>query len=210
MDLITRVLRQLIPRRLFGPQLVAVVDAIASAVQTAYVAIKAIIRESNPGTANDTLPQWYPALGLKYDATLTLATRQALARQAYISIGGQSLNALNAAIQVAFPDVAIQPVRYDTQQMVGIGMVGQLRVQDYPSWYAGTTDGTYPLAYYRVTGAVNDAAERTALLNLLTRIAPAEMEPVTGELTIRNQTETAEAALAMVGLAQVGRTKEDA
>lgn len=209
MDLITRVLRQLVPP-IFGTTAKALLDAIAASIETARVAIAGIINEANPGTANTTLPQWYPALGLKYDATLTLGTRQALARQAYISIGGQSLNALNAAIQVAFPNVEIEPVSFDTEQMVGFGMVGQLQVQDYPSWYAGTTDGTYPLAYYRVTGAVSDAAERTALLNLLTRIAPAEMEPVTGELEIRNQTETAEAGLAMVGLAQVGRTKEDA
>lgn len=210
MDLMPRVLRQLIPRGLFGPQFVAVVDAIAGAVQLAYVRARSIIAESNPGTATTTLQNWYSVLGIKYDATLSLATRQEIARQSYISLGGQSLNALNNALQFAFPDVLIEPVSFDTQQMAGVGMAGLMMAQDYPSWYAGTTDGTYPLAYYRVTGAVNDAAERTALLNLLDRIAPAEMESVTGALTIRNQTETAEAGLAMAGLAQAGRTKEDA
>jgi hypothetical protein len=204
-----RVLRRLVPP-IFGVTVKALLDAIAASIESARVKIAATVTESNPGTADTTLAEWYAMLGLRYDATLTLATRQALARQAYISIGRQSLNALNDALQIAFPDVAIEPVQFDTEQMVGIGMVGQLQVQDYPSWYAGAVDGTYPLAFYRVTGAVNDAAERTALLNLLDRIAPAEMEPETGSLTIRNQTETAEAGLAMVGLAQVGRTKEDA
>jgi hypothetical protein len=188
---------------------VALLDAIAASIQRARDAVAAIITESNPGTAETTLAEWYAMLGLRYDATLNLDTRQALARQAYISIGGQSLNALNSAIQVAFPDVQIEPVRIGTRYMAGVGMAGLMEATDYPLWYSGPTDGTYPIAYYRVTGEVNDAAERTALLNLLERIAPAEMEPETGSLVIRNQTETAEAGLAMAGLAQAGRTKED-
>jgi hypothetical protein len=212
MGLMVTVLRRLIPQRVFGPRFVAVLDAIAASIQTARDTVAAIITESNPGTAETTLAEWYAMLGLRYDPTLDLDTRQALARQAYISIGGQSLNALNAAIQVAFPDVEIEPVRLRRTDIVGVGMVGQIQTTDYPSWLppGSLTDGTYPIAYYRVTGEINDAAERTALLNLLDRIAPAEMEPVTGALVIRNQTATAEAGLAMVGLAQVGRTKEDA
>jgi phage tail protein X len=209
MDLMTRVIRRLIPLRI-GAKFRAVVDAIAASVETLYQTIRAIVTEANPGTAEDTLEQWYEMLGLRYDSTLRLATRQALARQGYVSIGGQSLADLNAAIQVAFPDVEIEPVRVEETSVVGVAMVGRMEVTDYPSWYSGSTDGTYPIAYYRVTGEVNDAAERTALLNLLDRIAPAEMEPNTGSLVIRNQTETAEVGLAMVGLAQVGRTKEDA
>jgi hypothetical protein len=189
---------------------VALLDAIAASIQRARDAVAAIISESNPGTAQTTLAEWYATLGLRYDATLNLDTRQALARQAYISIGGQSLSALNSVIQVAFSDVQIEPVRVSTGFMVGVGMVGLMEVTDYPSWYSGPTDGTYPIAFYRVTGEVNDAAERTALLNLLDRIAPAEMEPETGSLVIRNQTATGEVGLAMVGLGQVGRTKEDA
>jgi len=79
--------------------------AIAASVETLYQTIRAIVTEANPGTAEDTLEQWYEMLGLRYDSTLRLATRQALARQGYVSIGGQSLADLNAAIQVAFPDV---------------------------------------------------------------------------------------------------------
>lgn len=210
MGLIKQALRQLLPPRLFGPNIRAVVDAIAASVQSAYDYIAATVRESNPGTATDTLPEWYAALGLKYDPTLTLATRRALAQQAYISIGGQAPQQIEDTLQIAFPDITIERVEYEPAQMVGIGMVGLIMAQDYPSWFTGTEDGTYPYAYFRVTGEVDDQQELTALLNLLDRIAPAEMEPATGDIVIRNLTETAEVGLAMVGLAQVGRTKEDA
>ena len=209
MGLMLRVLRRLIPIGI-GAKFRALVDAIALYLQTVYEEIKAIMTETNPGTAVDTLADWYATIGLKYDATLDLGTRQSIAKQAYISIGGQSISALNDAIQIAFPDVIIQPPTFPVDNSVGVGMVGLIEVQDYPSWYTGTTDDTYPITYYRVTGEINDQAEQTALLNLLDRIAPAEMEPETSSLVIRNQTETAEVGLAMVGLAQVGRTKEDA
>lgn len=209
MGLIKQALRQLFPPRVFGPRIIAVMDAIAASVQSAYDFAAATVRESNPGTATETLPDWYAALGLKYDPTLTIDTRRALARQAYISIGGQAPQQLEDTLQIAFPDIEIQRVEYLTSQMVGAGMVGQMRVQDYPSWFTGVEDGTYPYAYYRVTGFVNDQNELTALLNLLDRIAPAEMERETSSIVIRNLTETSETGLAMVGLAQVGRTKED-
>lgn len=204
-----RVLRGIVPPRVFGPRFIALLDAIAGAAQGLYDYIGATIKESNPGTAVDTLRDWYSALGLRYDSTLTISTRQALARQGYISIGGQSPLQLQDTLQIAFPDIFIEQVEYDTSQMVGVGMVGQIMTQDYPEWYGGVEDGTYPYAYYRVTGSVNDQQELTALLNLIDRIAPAEMEPVTGDIVVRNLTETSEVGLAMVGLAQVGRTKED-
>ena len=209
-SLMQRVLRGIIPPRVFGPRFIALLDAIAGAIQTLYDYIAATIRESNPGTATETLRDWYTSLGLSYDPTLGLHTRRSLARQGYISIGGQSQLQLQDTLQIAFPDISIERVEFDVEQMVGVGMVGRLMTQDYPPWFGGVEDGTYPYAYYRVTGSLNDQQELTALLNLIDRIAPAEMEAVTGEIVVRNLTETSEVGLAMVGLAQVGRTKEDA
>lgn len=207
MGLMTRVLRDLMPR--VGATLAIIRDAIGESLDALRSALDAIIWQANPGTATTSLPQWYETLGLRYDATQTLALRQALARQAFVSLGGQSLTALNAAIQIAFPDVFLSRPTFSTMLMAGVGMVGLMQVTDYPSWYTGAVDGSYPVDYYLVGGAVNSAAERTALLNLLDRIAPAHMEPVIGDLIIRDQTATGEVGLAMVGLAQVGRTKED-
>lgn len=207
MDLMTRVLRDLMPRA--GATLSGVRDAIAAALERIRAALAALRTESNPGTASTTLEHWYSMLGLRYDSRLTLAARQALARSAYITLGGQSLTALTTAIQLAFPDVFLSRPVFTTELMVGIGMVGQIEVTDYPSWYTGAEDGSYPVDYYLVGGAVNSADERTALLNLLQRITPAHMEPVIGGLVIRDQTATAEVGLGMVGLAEVGRTKED-
>lgn len=207
MDLMTRLLRELMPR--VGATLGIIRDAIAGALETVRGALYALRTEANPGTAVDTLAHWYQTLGLNYDSRLPLETRQALASQAFANIGGQSLATLNEAIRIAFPDVFLVRPTFSTELMVGVAMTGQVRVTDYPDWYTGVEDGSYPVSYYLVDGEVNSANERTALLNLLDRIAPAWMEPVIGSLVIRDQTATGEAGLTMVGLGQVGRTKED-
>lgn len=208
MGLMTRLMRDLMPA--VGPKLAAVRDALGSSLELLREAIDGIRREANPGAATSTLPRWYATLGLRYDASLPLATRRAIARQAFSNIGGQSLGALNAAVQFAFPNVYLSRPVFTTEFMVGIGMVGLMEVTAYPTWYVGAEDGSYPVSYYLVAGEVASAAERSALLTLLDRIAPAHMESVIGSLVILDQTETSETGLAMVGLAQVGRTKEDA
>ena len=190
----------------------AVIDALGLAFDRMreFITVE-IIKESLPSTAEDTLSDWFTMLGIPYDSTQTLATRRARAKQAWTATGGQSLDYLNGIIQIAFPDVEIQGVfgYYPTEYMVGIGMVGQMQVTDYPSWLSpAPTDGSYPFAYYRVIGEVPDTSDLNRILGLLDRIAPAEMEPVL-DITVTNLTPTAEAGLGMVGLAQVGRTKED-
>lgn len=209
MDLIKRALRLSLPQRIFGPRIVAVFDAVGANLQKAYDAAAAVIRESIPSRATDTLPLWYDQLGLRYDSTLTLTVRQGLARQAYVTIGGQNLVSLNAAIQIAFPNVYLDVILLDTGTMVGAGQVGIMQTTDYYGWYPGVTDGSAQIDFYRVLGNVENQQEFLALLNLLSRIAPAHMEAVTGQLVILNITPTSETGLAMVGLAEVGRTKED-
>lgn len=209
MGLMTRVTRSLFPdgspwtlSGTFGD----VVDALALSLDRARDFLEGVETESNAGTAEDTLAEWYSQLGIPYDPTQDLDRRQAKARQAATAIGGQDLAYLNAQIQVAFPDVEIVKVNFQTTNMVGVGMVGLMQVQDYPSWYSGTTDGTYPYAYYRVTGEVDDTWDLNTVEGILTRIAPAEMEPVYA-VTIRNLTPTAEVGLGMVGIMQVGRDR---
>lgn len=191
-----------------------IVDALSLSLDRVRTFLFDIIAESNPGTAEDTLESWFEQLRLKYDATQTLDTLQSRARQAYGSIGGQDLDYLNDRIQTAYPDVEIIEYLVNVQEassnMVGIGMVGQMMVQSYPSWLSTPpTDGSYPVYRFRVSGEVDDITDFNGLQNIIDRLKPAT-HVAEYEVTIRNQTATAEVGLAMVGLAQVGRTKEDA
>ncbi len=211
MGLMNRVLRRLFPPghawTLTGA-LGDLVEALAMSFARIRTFFLGILTESLPGTADDTLPEWFEAFGLKYDPTQTLANRQARADQAYTSLGGQNKDYLEAQIQKAYPDVHLIETDVNPENMVGLGMVGDMQVQGYPSWLASpSTDGTFPVHYYRVAGEVNDAIDLRGLENLLDRIMPKEMEPVF-EITIRNQTATSEVGLGMVGLMQVGRGQE--
>ena len=210
MALMQRTLRQLLPDgspwRL-APTFRTVVDALGLSLGRARAFVDAARDESIPSRADATLAQWYQMLGLPYDATQTLATRRALAKQAYTATGGQSLDYLNAVIAIAFPDVEIEPVGvyFDPVEGAGAGEAGVMFSASYPSWLTPTpTDGTWPWAYYRVIGEVNIVPDLTRLLGLLDRIAPAEMVPVLA-VDVRSLTETAQAGLGMCGLMEAGR-----
>lgn len=208
MDVIKRALRLLFPPghawTLTGT-LGDLVDALAESFSRLRTFFRGVLTESLPGTADDTLLEWYEALGLIYDETQILADRQARADQAYTSVGGQNKDYLEAQIQRAYLDVYLVEVDIVIANMVGIGMVGHMQTQSYPSWLTPPpTDGSFPVHYYQVKGEVDDAIDLKGLENLLSRIAPLTHEPVF-QITIRNQTATSEVGLGMVGLAQVGR-----
>lgn len=208
MDIIKKALRLLFPSghawTLTGT-LGDMVDALAESFSRVRTFFRGVLTESLPGTADDTLPEWYEALGLTYDETLSLADRQARADQSYTSVGGQNKDYLEEQIQRAYPDVYLVEVDIVIANMVGIGMVGHMQTQSYPSWLTPPpTDGSFPVHYYQVKGEVDDAVDLKGLENLLSRIAPLTHEPV-WQITIRNQTATSEAGLGMAGLAQAGR-----
>ncbi len=187
----------------------SVIDALSLSLDRVRDFLADVKTESNPGMAVDTLQEWYSQLGIKYDSTQTLDTRQKRASQAYSSIGGQNKDYIEEQIQIAYPDVYLIEYETNPENMVGLGMVGLMQVSNYPSWLSfPPADGTYPVHYYRVAGEVDDISDLNGLKNLLSRIAPLTHEPVF-EITIRNQSATGEVGLAMAGLAQVGRTKED-
>ena len=91
MDMMKRVLRLLFPPghawKLPGT-LGDLVDALAESFARLRLFFRGILTESLPGTAEDTLSEWYETLGLKYDPTQGLSARQARADQAYTSVGG--------------------------------------------------------------------------------------------------------------------------
>jgi uncharacterized protein YmfQ (DUF2313 family) len=91
----------------------SVIGALALSLDRLKVFIDAIVTESLPSAAVDTLPDWYEALGLAYDPALALDVRQAIARQAYTAVGGQSLDSLQAALTAAHPDLTVSTVTPD-------------------------------------------------------------------------------------------------
>jgi hypothetical protein len=172
--------------------------------------MRGIVTESLPGTADETLAQWYEQLGIKYDPKQTLEARRLRASQAWTALGGQSKDYIEGQVQRAYPDVEIQEIEYNPQNMVGLGQVGRMQVTDgYPAWLSSTpTDGSFASFDYRAVGEVDTNTDLQGLTNLLSRIEPATHK-VTLDITIRQQSATAEVGLGMVGLAQVGRTKSN-
>lgn len=199
--IVRRALRQLIPQSVFGERLLIVVDALANAMEAAYQAARGIVRESIPSRATETLDRWFRMLNIPFDPTLPEDLNQRLARQAWTASGGQSKDALDAQIQVAFPDVEITQVTIDLSEMVPLAECGVVQCFDYPSWYGGPKTGEEPVAYYFVTGEIEQFEELQRLTGLISRIGPAEMEPVF-QISVASDTETSQAGIAQCNLAE--------
>ena len=197
------------PWRLRG-NLGSLVDAIGNVLDTMKAYMHGTVTESLPGTAEDTLAEWYEALGIKHDPTKPVSARQTRAQQVWSSTGRQDKDYIESQVQRAFPDVEIQETEYTPNNMVGLGQVGRMQVTDgYPAWFSDPPeDGSFLSFDYRVVGEVDDNADLLALQNLIERIQPATHRP-TYDITIRNQTATAEVGLGMTGLMEVGKTKDD-
>jgi uncharacterized protein YmfQ (DUF2313 family) len=205
MGIMNKSLRGHLPKWRLGFDFRAVIDALAVSYSRLRLFFRGILTESNPGTAEDTLSEWYEQLGIHYDSTKDIESLQRRARQAYSTIGGQAIGYLTEKVQEAYPDVELEEVFIEPEFMVGSGMVGDMMVRDYPTWIASPpTDGEYPNFYYRVTGAVDDTWDLYGVENLLDRIMPAPYEP-NFAITIRNISETGMVGLGMVGLMMVGK-----
>ena len=180
------------------------VDAIGDALNRVRDFLTQVRRESNAGTADITLEQWYAQLGIRYDPTRSIRQRRRRARQAWAAIGGQNPAYLRETIQVAFPDVDLRENLMGDYvgSMAGVGQAGVMQAQDYPTWATDTDDdGRYQ---YLVSGKVDTFADFDALENLIEKIMPAQLEPIY-EVTIRSAEPTAAAGIAMAGFAQSGR-----
>lgn len=182
-----------------------VIEALSLSFERVRIFFSGVLTESNPGTAIETLPEWFDQEGILYDSSLPLKKRQSLANQAYRTTGGQSIGYLNHQLQIAFPDVELQEVFIDPEFMAGFGMAGLMMASDYPSWIpVPPSGGEYPNFYYRVIGTVDFVSDLTRINNLLSRIMPVPYEPVFA-VTILNLTPSAMAGLGMAGLMMAGR-----
>jgi len=204
MDLMTKVIRRLLPPRLFGPTFLSAIDAVSASIETARQFLAQTVDESIPSRATDSLPDWYAQLGLKYDSSLSLETRRAFASQQYTTAGGQSKSAMEESIQAVFPRINLDTPDYPIANRAGVGVAGLMRAMDYPSWYTGAEDGEYPIPYFFVQGAVVTQFGYDRLQGFIERIQPAEMEPVYS-VTIDTTTPTARSGRALTGLARSGR-----
>ena len=181
------------------------IEALAMNLERIRVFLRGVCDESEPGTAEIYLPEWYDQLGIPYDITQTLVNRRLRANQVYSSTGGQDPAYLNTQLQIAYPDVELQEVFIDSEFMVGAAMVGLMTVTDYPSWYPVPIPvGADPNFYYRVIGEVDQVTDLNGIQNLLSRIMPVPYEPIFA-VTIRSLTPRADVGLGMVGLMMVGR-----
>lgn len=207
MGIMDKGLKSLLPKNWqITNKLQALVEALAVNLERIHVFLCGVISESEPGTASEFLPEWYNQLGIKYDASQTLAARQARAKQVYSSTGGQDIDYLNTQLQIAYPDVEIEYQKVDSTFMVGAGMVGLMMVTDYPSYYPDPIPvGADPHFYYRVTGEVDQVTDLNGIYNILSRIVPVPFEPIFS-VTIRSLTPRADVGLGMVGLMMVGRS----
>jgi uncharacterized protein YmfQ (DUF2313 family) len=205
MDIIKKLLRTLFPKSFlyqFRGNLGHLTDGISDALTTQKTYTDGVLDESLPSSANSTLPEWYELLGLSYDPTVSLANRQAEARQAYTALGGQHLDYLNSTIQIAFPLVFITKIQILSDNMVGEAECGEAECEGYPSWYPlPAQDGTEPVFYYLVSGQINDDEQLARLVGLLDRIAPGELQYVL-DLVILSETDTSQAGVAVCGLAE--------
>jgi hypothetical protein len=184
----------------------AIIKGIGKSIGRAIQYVDQSKNEANPLMANDTLPDWYSALGIRYDETQTLVNRQRRASQVFTAIGGQSLDYVQSRVQVAFPDITLEEYKLPYTNMVGLGMVGQMQVTDYPGWIpAPSQDGTYPIYLYKVTGTVENVFQFLQLQDILVKIAPLRLEPVFVDINF--EFELGVVGLGQVGAMQVGRNQ---
>jgi hypothetical protein len=151
MKLIEQALRILLPQALVDtndPQTAAHIDATADAIERFRKYLEDVQTESNPATASTTLTMWYEALGLPYNPSEPLETRQVRIATIYTSVGGQNPDYLRRQLQHAFPSV-------DFEEKTG----------DAPDEWK----------YYTLTGSLDTEEQRRDLFTLVQKLFPAHL-----------------------------------
>jgi uncharacterized protein YmfQ (DUF2313 family) len=207
MSIANKTLKSLLSKFKMGVDLTAVIDALSLSFERLVQFFRNVIKESNAGTAIDTLEDWYTQLEINYDPSKLIKELQHRAKQVHTSTGGCSIGYLNEQLQIAYPDVFIQEVFIDPEFQAGFGMAGLMMASNYPAWLTpAPTDGTYPNFFYQVLGEVDSTFDLFGIQNLLDHVMPAPYQPIY-TVTIRNLTPTAKAGLGMSGLMMAGRVE---
>jgi hypothetical protein len=111
MGIVRRTIENLLPPSIFQPlkgDMQLLINGLSVSIQEVRDYINQVRAESNPGTANQLLKEWFIQLGILYDETLSVSQRQGIARQIYAATGGQSEGYLSDLIQIAFPGAFVK------------------------------------------------------------------------------------------------------
>lgn len=154
-----------------------VLDALALSIQRAKDFLADARFESMPGTAEDTLREWFFTYGIAWDKQQNTASRQKSALAAHTNAGGQSFDYITQQIQLEFPNVIITET-----PRVPSGWDNEFTVSG---------DVLNSAAYYRLQG-------------LIERIAPAHLE-VVYDIRILSNLSVGRTGLAITGRAITGR-----
>lgn len=166
-----------------------VLQGISDPIETVRTEGRTIMRESWPGTAIDTIPQWHRTLGVVYDVGKTLADHQIMLEAMMTAQGSMAIGKLQEQIQKEFPGITITETLVDSQSgedECGIAVCGD-------------TTGLIDYTSYNLIGEVNDDSGAPRLLAILARYAPAHMSPVS-DITILTTDSTSEAGVDECGL----------
>ena len=137
---------------------------------------KAVVAETNPGTAIDTQEDWYQQFGLTYNETKSLAEKQAETLERYIALGDQDIVYLQDQLDKAgFEDVTLienNPVVGDENNECDEAECGAAVC------WNGVGYGDFWIFYYFVNGTVDNDQELIRLKVLLQKLAPGHLVPV--------------------------------
>lgn len=206
-NIISRLFANLLPGGiawfLFGDK-AKVFDGIGTFFNRQKEYLQATVSESQPINSIEELPNWYNALGITYDASVPLQSRQARASQLFTSLGGQSIAYLRRQLQIAFPEIDFVPYQIPFDSMAGRGMAGKMVATNYPSWVPlELQDGTFPTYAYLITGTVESPDDFTRLQDVIARLFPAHLTPY--YLDIEFYPETMMAGYGRAGRGMAGR-----
>lgn len=200
MGITARSLRILFPRGTAWPittWLGKLLDGIALSFEDLRAFLKTVLTESVPGLAVAMLPEWYLALGLKYDATLSLADRQTRVGATYTAIGGQGFSYLQDRLQAELPDTYILEGAVEDEGVSAVSGIGRSGIMRSG---AGNTVHTYS-----VNGFVEDNQEYDRMLAILAHVYPLHLGP-TVNVAITSQLGLARSGIAKCGVMRSGNT----
>lgn len=155
------------------------INGIATSINRVYEYGYFTLKESSTLTTTDLIQNYFDAFGLENNPSLTINEKRNLLNSYYIGTGGQSKSYIQTQIQKVFPSITLEEYSLNPRSMIGLGMVGQLQTESYPSWIPLINqDGTYPMYLYKVAGTVSSVKEYLILQDLLKRYAPLTHQPI--------------------------------
>ena len=155
------------------------INGISISVNRVYEYAYSTLQESSTLTTTDLIQNYFNAFGLENNPNLTINEKRNLLNSYYIGTGGQSKSYIQTQIQKVFPGITLEEYSLNPSSMIGLGMVGQLQTENYPSWIPLINqDGTFPMYLYKVIGTVSSVKEYLILQDLLKRYAPLTHQPI--------------------------------